>query len=327
MKKITREELYAKIWATPMVALCKEFGLSDRGLAKLCQRLNVPVPPRGYWRQLECGHQPTKMALPETYTAREATIQGPRQETPLALTNVATIRVPERLTNPHELIASTLEYYRLPEKTRWDVGRHLKRVDIRVHDASRARALRIFNTIIRALEDRKVSVLLEDQKTFAVIGLEKIPFHIHEYSKLVLREEPEKAKTDRWYRPERDFTPTGRLSFVFDGRAFGLNTSFRDGKRQRLEDMAGQIVESVCLIGEAAERHALQQRKEDELRRERDRLRYEEEQRVRRLLHAMEQWEMQRRLERYLRALKRDPSADESWIAWVEGYLLRFKLS
>ncbi len=35
-RRITRSELYAKIWSEPMVKIAKEFGISDRGLAKIC---------------------------------------------------------------------------------------------------------------------------------------------------------------------------------------------------------------------------------------------------------------------------------------------------
>jgi hypothetical protein len=58
-REITREELYAKAWQTPMWRLCNEFGLAGRGLGKLCERWNVPVPPRGYWRRLATGVKTT----------------------------------------------------------------------------------------------------------------------------------------------------------------------------------------------------------------------------------------------------------------------------
>lgn len=44
---LTREELYEKVWTTPMQRLVAEFGFSDWGLAKLCGRHQVHVPPRG----------------------------------------------------------------------------------------------------------------------------------------------------------------------------------------------------------------------------------------------------------------------------------------
>ena len=44
---LTRAELYEKVWATPMRAIAKEFGMSDVGLAKICRKHDIPVPP-GY---------------------------------------------------------------------------------------------------------------------------------------------------------------------------------------------------------------------------------------------------------------------------------------
>jgi len=46
--ELTREELYAQVWAEPMTKVAKHYGLSDRGLAKTCARMGVPVPGRGY---------------------------------------------------------------------------------------------------------------------------------------------------------------------------------------------------------------------------------------------------------------------------------------
>ena len=45
----TREELYALVWSRPLNALAAEFGISGNALAKICDRLLVPHPARGYW--------------------------------------------------------------------------------------------------------------------------------------------------------------------------------------------------------------------------------------------------------------------------------------
>src|SRR6185312_15784039 len=58
-KEISRKELYDLVWSKPMSALAKEYGLSDRGMAKLCIRNSIPVPPRGYWAKKEAG-QPVR---------------------------------------------------------------------------------------------------------------------------------------------------------------------------------------------------------------------------------------------------------------------------
>jgi len=49
--ELTREELYAQVWADPMTKVAERYGLSDRGLAKICERMGIPVPGRGYWAQ------------------------------------------------------------------------------------------------------------------------------------------------------------------------------------------------------------------------------------------------------------------------------------
>jgi len=63
-KVFLREELYERVWTTPMHRLAKEFGYSDVGLAKLCEKHNIPRPGLGYWRRLELGQKPERPPLP-----------------------------------------------------------------------------------------------------------------------------------------------------------------------------------------------------------------------------------------------------------------------
>ena len=69
--KISRTDLYERVWTTPLRTLAKEFGLSDVGLAKLCRRHGIPLPGRGYWVRMQFGKsrngppcQMQKMQLP-----------------------------------------------------------------------------------------------------------------------------------------------------------------------------------------------------------------------------------------------------------------------
>jgi hypothetical protein len=48
-RKFTREELYELVWLKPMTQLADSLGISDVMLGKLCKKLSVPRPPRGYW--------------------------------------------------------------------------------------------------------------------------------------------------------------------------------------------------------------------------------------------------------------------------------------
>jgi hypothetical protein len=62
--RLTRQELYEKMWSRPAIALAEEFGISGRGLGKICSRFEIPVPPRGYWAKLAAGKRVTRIQLP-----------------------------------------------------------------------------------------------------------------------------------------------------------------------------------------------------------------------------------------------------------------------
>jgi AcrR family transcriptional regulator len=47
---LSRQDLYRLVWSRPMNALAVEFGISANGLAKICDRLMIPHPPRGFWK-------------------------------------------------------------------------------------------------------------------------------------------------------------------------------------------------------------------------------------------------------------------------------------
>jgi hypothetical protein len=65
MTTIGRKELYERVWQTPMVRLAKEYGISDQGLAKICNRHAIPLPPRGHWVRKETGKTVVQVPLPD----------------------------------------------------------------------------------------------------------------------------------------------------------------------------------------------------------------------------------------------------------------------
>ena len=121
----TRAELYEKVWSAPMVKLAKEFGISDRGLAKTCARLDVPVPSRGYWVKLQAGKRVSKAPLPErkpkipeVTIIRRSSGSNPRAQSSItrepALQRkidaaLASSEIPRTLSNPHPLIRAWIE--------------------------------------------------------------------------------------------------------------------------------------------------------------------------------------------------------------------------
>ena len=63
--RLTREELYSLVWAKPMTEVGQDFQISDRAMAKICAKKQVPVPPRGYWAKKNAGMTVPKPPLPE----------------------------------------------------------------------------------------------------------------------------------------------------------------------------------------------------------------------------------------------------------------------
>jgi hypothetical protein len=69
----TREELYRQVWTTPMSRLGTHYGVSGNGLKKICVRLKVPYPPRGYWAKLSAGKSVRQTPLPEPLAGTAST--------------------------------------------------------------------------------------------------------------------------------------------------------------------------------------------------------------------------------------------------------------
>lgn len=63
--KLTREQLYKEIWEISVAGVAKKYGAHYNELLKLCKEMNIPVPPSGYWVQLQFGKSVTKTPLPE----------------------------------------------------------------------------------------------------------------------------------------------------------------------------------------------------------------------------------------------------------------------
>ena len=61
LTKYDRDKLYDQVWSAPALTVAKEYGFSSVWLGKICRRLKVPVPPRGYWaraRSVGMGKRP-----------------------------------------------------------------------------------------------------------------------------------------------------------------------------------------------------------------------------------------------------------------------------
>jgi hypothetical protein len=194
-QSFTREALYKLVWSKPITQAAAELGVSDNGLAKICDRLQVPTPYRGYWAKVAAGKNPAKYRLqpPKGDVAREVTIdptppREPRAPSPVeaAIKTEAgpdaqpVIRVPQRLTNPHPIIAAWIEERRRRREelrnASWYTG------SIKETDDDR-RTYRLQDAIFKAIEKRGHSVQREHgmlMPVWLVINGERIDLSFRE---------------------------------------------------------------------------------------------------------------------------------------------------
>ena len=64
-----REKIYEEIWSEPIQRVAKRYEISDVGLAKVCKKLKIPRPGRGYWAIKAAGKAtPKRPPLPKLFT-------------------------------------------------------------------------------------------------------------------------------------------------------------------------------------------------------------------------------------------------------------------
>lgn len=186
--RISREELFEKVWAQPTTKLAQEFGISDVALGKICKKLNIPRPPQGYWLRKSRKGPP---ALPRTKGPTEHHISkwiAPEHEL-----NISQKTERENLIDQEKLPENFLqvgeedeELHRLVARTQkqllkaaakktttdrsWVKGRD-NSLDVRVSPPLINRAIRIMNALVVGLEKRKYAVTVKEGRTcVSVLG-------------------------------------------------------------------------------------------------------------------------------------------------------------
>lgn len=174
---IKRQDLYELVWSKPMQQLAKEFGISDVALAKICRKLEIPRPGRGYWARKAAGKPVKQDPLPPAPPGVRTEYRISSRQDLLSYADIgeeartlltreqkssSAIIVHSTLTDPHHWIqksAGTLrQHSKHPEKAL------LKRacLDIRVSRATLDRALRVADSLLKALEERSIRIEVTD---------------------------------------------------------------------------------------------------------------------------------------------------------------------
>ncbi|MDX0442502.1 hypothetical protein GOD94_27605 [Sinorhizobium medicae] len=112
---ITRESLYELVWSQPGTVAAAACGVSESYLIRVCRKLDVPRPPRGYWAMLAAGRAPVPPPLPPagpvTRESWAKSTRPPRPYRPPTTRKRPSRQTPEE--NPrHALIRAAERFFR-----------------------------------------------------------------------------------------------------------------------------------------------------------------------------------------------------------------------
>jgi hypothetical protein len=311
--RISREELYEKVWTSPLRKLAPEFGLSDVGLAKLCKRHAIPLPGLGYWTRVQFGKGPKRIPLPPLEKSIKNQLEIVIQPTPAnriikdlnSESKADTIRIQlsdnEPLSHPFAIRTQKLLSHATKNERGLLVPKNGFVSHISVSDSALPRALRILSGLLRVLEERNFTVTWakdEGSKLCLVALDEEMHFVIFEKIEAVphtlTEREAARQKRGEWiYPPKWDYRSTGNLRVSIEGSPQGIRHSWSDGKEQRLENCLGKFISALPIIAEARKREREEHRRrqqeweEEAKRREEHRARQEEYQRRAEVLNRL----------------------------------------
>jgi len=295
--RLSREELYEKVWSEPVRTIAKGFGISDVALSKDCKRLKIPLPGRGYWAKKAAGKKAGRIPLPalapnDAVTPREKTLSPPSvvadpelpgpvaEQIAFESDPANAIIVREDLRSPHPLVKATRDVFEgKVDPGNWRDGL-TPRLDIDVSKAQLRRALRIMDALIRAFDARGWKTELgsrDDRKSYITILDQRVPFGIRETLKKVVSSP---ARADRPFgsristsRPstyhDKYHEYSGQLAFVirYDW-GYGVLKGWAETKTKRLEERLGDFIVNLVKAAyedlEASRRRAERERLAEE---------------------------------------------------------------
>lgn len=223
-----------------MTALAEEFGISDRGLAKACNRHRIPVPPRGYWAKVVAGKQPSippflelrdrsldivsirgaKSSLPDSVAelAKKRRIERQRRQLTTRKSEDAPLPVVEK---PHPAVAKTIKFLRSkkPDDEGLITANAPGQCGVVVGSSSVERASFVLDALARELETVGLGLSADGEKMSVSKEADSISFTLIERTKRVnyvptpeqvAKEEKRKTKEARsWRRNDWDSISLG----------------------------------------------------------------------------------------------------------------------
>ncbi len=346
--RLTRAELYEKVWATPMRTLAKEFGLSDVGLAKVCRKHNTPVPPVGYWRRKETGHKVSRPSLPASKDGQESldiyVRERLRPEFEALVRQVApNVAIPSELSHPLVLRSEKLLGRGKVNQRGLLISKNGAVSHILVSREQLPRALGILNALLLALEERgQPASWPKAEGALLTVGIdgEAVRFSLSEVTDSVPHVSTPSEVKHSWMAPKHDYKLTGRLQLQLDNLPSymgPIRRTWSDGKQQRIENCIGDFIIGLSVASAAIKKH--RQEVEERERRWAEERKQEEEERRKAEEHKRKaefvteligNWEEAARLREFVKAIEErtaqsaftdDEKADiQQVVDWTKEY-------
>lgn len=360
---VSREALYEEVWTDAVTVVAPRYGLSDVGLVKICKKLGIPVPPRGYWAKVKAGRPTRKVPLPalpaevrdlagpiplsEHEAAMHARIRDAHQQNRESL---ASISVPAELVDPHPLVRAAAA--RLKRRDGWDHPAGVRSapkevVDLQVTRNTLDRALRLTDTLLKALEPIGFTAAIDEEKgqtllvgggtTLTISIVEQVARSSHTPTRAEVR------ARDRYYDsfrvgtrveypniPQFDWHPTGRLTLAVGSWP---SRKWNDTERSLMDSRLSGIVAAIIGLAEAkrAKEEEEERRKQayEEARARYEaqvRARNEERRQLRALFHGASRLQRANRLREFIAAVEDRARHDgeltaerQQWIDWARA--------
>ncbi|MBV6501472.1 MAG: hypothetical protein CJBNEKGG_03984 [Prosthecobacter sp.] len=353
---LERSVLFDDVWSRPCTQIAAGLGISSSALKRICMAMNIPTPPVGHWAQVQFGKAMKKPALPKagpetklkwqvdmgnslSQKSRKLLRPDPaedRVDAEEAAEEWPKVQLAANLENLHVLVKATRAQWRESRsKIPWDQRKERKRFNASVAAASEERALILLDAFARGAEAVGITFVCSmdpgmnrpehsyqysyQQRPsglcWAQVGDERVSFSMREKSRRT-KLEPEEAK--RHWREWRE-DPCGVLEFSLESPwGFKLTTTWKDGKRQKVEDRLPEIIRTVQLLAdykrderirrqEEADRLKLEQERRERIaqfRAKMDSQRKNESTALDKAVQAAQAWQTAALLRRYVDAMK-----------------------
>lgn len=270
-----RKELYERVWSAPTSQVAEGENISGRGLAKICKKLDVPRPPRGYWAKVAAGKKPRKKRLPKRKPGtplvhrrwvdevHDVETSHVAEELIAANKSFDEIVVHDELGDPHPLLAKSLKKLRAKKPRSLT---ETARLDVQVTTPeARERAFRIMDALLKALDARGIEVEVTKPKPdqykpvasetrARVMGI-GVAFGLDEQEGSIKTMHQTKwgkklgiAPTAKYHRE-----PNGKLALCIRTNVYfrsGRRRTWADGKTQRVEDCLEAFINGLIEIAE-----------------------------------------------------------------------------